>query len=395
MNKIKKHFKGFNIILLMLSVFVSVFCLTGCSDKNEIEDIGLVVALGVDLNENNEVVASVQILKSGKKSEGANETSKTEVYVGSGDTISDALYKLSKKASKLIKFSNEKCIIVGEKFAREGIEPVIDLSLRFADMRSTDPILVTKGEASDLIKFKSDEIPISAFEIDALIRRQENLCYTSKATNRDFINNMRGESGISTCGVIGIGKSEDDEKNTLILSGSAVFKKDKLIGYMDAKETRGMQWIKGKVKAGGIVARNANGSKIGFHILRSASKYTPSIIDKTAKIKVDIKNQTIIDEIYEATTENMDFNRDPRIITALSKNVNFAIEEEINSAIDVAQRVLHADIFDFGGILYREKPNEWKVIRDKWNEIFPKISIEVNVSSQIRQTGGMSKSINN
>ena len=394
MDTVKRQLKVFNKVFSLLLVIITSFALTGCLDKNEIEDMGLVVALGVDLNDKNEVVTSVEILKPAGKSDGTNQTSMTQVYIGTGDTISDAIYKLSKKVGKIIKFSNEKCIVIGEEFAKEGIEPIIDLSLRFADMRPTDPILITKGKAFDILKFKTDETSSSAFEIEELIKRQKSLGYTEISTNLDFVNNMRGENGISTCGVISIGKDENIDKNTFILSGSAVFKKDKLIGYLDAKATRGMHWIKGKVKAGGIVTKSDNGSKIGLHILKSTSRVKVSVIDKTLKIKVNIKNQTIIDEIDETSTENIDFNRDPRMIEMISKKADVAIREEIDSAINTAQRVLYVDIFDFAGVIYRGKPNEWKNISGDWSEVFPNISIETNISSRIRQTGGMSRSIN-
>lgn len=398
MNKFKNNFKRFNIILLVIMVFTSSFCLTGCLDKNEIETLGFAVALGIDLGNHNEVIVSVQILETGNKAKTENETgaNKAKVYISTGNTIYDALYNLSKKLSKPIKFSNEKCIIVGKKFAETGIGSIIDFSLRFNDMRPTTSVLVTQGEAVDILQMQAPENPISAFAIHDLIKRQKYLCIAPTTTNLDFASNIKSETGISTCGVINIDRNnEKNLNNSFILSGSAVFRKDKLIGYMNAEETRGMQWIRDKIKLGSIVIKTPDENKISLHIIKSSSSLKPSIIDKKVYIRVNIKTQSNIQEISEHISEDMNFNTNPNILDWLSKEQDKAIYNEVNLAIAAAQNRLSADIFDFGNLLYREYPHEWNNIKGDWNRLFPHINIEASVSSEIKQTGALSKPITN
>jgi|GEM_PF-1392717 germination protein, Ger(x)C family len=398
MNRLKNHFKRFNIILLVITIFTSSFCLTGCFDKNEIEKLGFVVALGIDLDNHNKIIVSLQILESSDKSQTEKDTKagKSKVYICTGNTIYDALYNLSKGLSIPIKFSNEKCIIIGKKFAEAGIKPIIDFSLRFNDMRPTTPVLVTNGDAVDILQMQAPENPISAFVIHDLIKRQKYLCLASTTTNLDFANNMKSESSISTCGIINIDKeNKKNLNNSLILSGSAVFRKDKLIGYMNAEETRGMQWIKGKVKLGSLVIKTRDENKISLHIIKSNSSLKPSIIDKKVDIRVNIKAQSNIQEISEHISEDMNFNTNPDIIDRLSKEQDKAIYNEANLAINAAQDRLSADIFDFGNLLYRECPHEWNSIKGDWNKLFPYVNIEIGVSSEIKQTGILSKPITN
>lgn len=383
-------------MFLIISVSALSFCLTGCMDKREIESLAFAVALGVDADSYNNVIASVQIIKAGskKKEEGTNEPSKAEVYVCSGNTIYDALNNLSQKLGMPIKFSNEKCLIIGEKFAELGVEPIIDLSLRFSDMRPITPILVTQGKASDILNLQTKENPISAFAIEALIKAQKRLGFAAVTTNLEFVNSIRSESGITTCGVINIDKKDKDvSDNSLILSGSAVFKKDKLIGFMNNRETRGMQWVKGKVRSGIIVIGTPKENKMSLNIIRSGSSIKPTIANKKIDIKVDIKEMSNIREIDQYKLENMDFNADPGIIDSLSRQQDEAIYKEVASAINAAQKRLNADIFDFGSSLYRDRPHEWNSLKNDWDEIFPYIDININISSEIKKTGAMSKSI--
>lgn len=398
MNKFKDYFKRFNLILLLITMFASTFYLSGCMDKNEIESLGFVVALGLDLGNNNEVIVSLQILKSGDKSQSEKDITvgRAKVYICTGNTIYDAIYNLSKQLSMPIKFSNEKCIIIGRKFAETGIQPIIDFTLRFNDTRPTTPILVTNGRAADILQMEPPENPISAFTINDLIKRQRYLALVPITTNLEFANNMKSESGISTCGVINIAKeNEQKPNNSFMLSGSAVFRKDKLIGYMNAEETRGMQWIKGKVKLGSIVIKAKDENKISLHIIKASSSIQPSIVDKQVYIRVNIKEQSNIHEILEHISENMSFNNNPNILDWLSKEQDKTIYDEVNLAINTAQNRLSADIFDFANVLYREYPHEWNNIKGDWNKLFSHLNIEIDVSSEIKQTGILSNPIAN
>lgn len=389
-----KNSKKYSIIFLAITILFSSSFLTGCLDKNEIDTLAFVVALGLDIGSDNEIIVSVQIVEpeSKTKSNGEKSQPKANVYVSTGGTIYDALFNLSKSLNKLIKFSNEKCIILGEKFAKAGIKPVLDFSLRYFDMRPTTPILITKGNASDILKTQISEDPVSAFVIHDIVKRQKDIGFTAATTNLDFVNSMSSESSITSCSIISLGKNDKNE-DCFIISGSAVFRKDKFIGYLDANETRGMQWVKGKVKLGTVVIQTSDKTKLSLHILKTSTHLSTSFNDTTVTVNISVKPYSNIRGIFENMPVEYNFNSKPNIIDKLSKDQDIAITREINMAINAAQNRLSADIFDFGNLLYREHPHEWESIKNEWKELFPGITITANVSSQIKQTGELSKTI--
>jgi spore germination protein KC len=59
----------------------------------------------------------------------------------------------------------------------------------------------------------------------------------------------------------------------------------------------------------------------------------------------------------------------------------------------MSKNTFSSDIFGFGDLLYKEHPKEWNKVKENWNENFKDAHINVNVSSQINQTGILSKSI--
>lgn len=393
----RNHLKKYTIYIMLVLMFVSNFCLTGCQDKNQIETLGFVVALGIDLGDNNEIIASIQMLKPNNdpKRETTGGTSEIAVYTSSGSSIYNALYSISNKLNMPLKFSSNKYILVGRKFAEAGIQPVVDLSLRFNDMRPTTPILVTRCRAEELLKIQETGDHVSPNIISSLIKRQKYLCEASITTNLEFQNNMKGETGVNTCGILSADKNQKKTHNNFVLSGSGVFKKDKLVGYMNDRETRGMYWIKGKVKLGDIITENKNRNKISLDIVKSSSNLKPTIKDRSVYITSNIKIDSYIREIYENKVEDMDFNDNPDIIDQLSKKQDDAVAAEVNLAVNAAQNRLAADIFGFGDLLYREFPHEWEDMKDDWNSSFPHINIRVCVSSHIKQTGDLSNAITN
>jgi spore germination protein KC len=282
---------------------------------------------------------------------------------------------------------------VGRKFAEAGIQPVIDFSLRFNDMRPTNPIFVTKNKACELLETQESGSYVSPSVISNLIERQKYLCKAPITTTMEFANNIKSESGISVCGILSMDRRMKKTHNNFVISGSAVFRRDRLIGYMDEEETCGMEWIRGKVKIGDILIQNKDKSKISLNIVKAKSRFNPIINGKFISFTVNITAQSNIREIYENKSQNMDFNADPNLIDELSKKQNEVIGERINLAINAAQNRLGADVFGFGETIYRDYPKDWSNIKKRWDNIFPHINIKVNVSSQIKQTGDLSNVI--
>ncbi|WP_438825873.1 Ger(x)C family spore germination C-terminal domain-containing protein [Neobacillus drentensis] len=59
------------------------------------------------------------------------------------------------------------------------------------------------------------------------------------------------------------------------MNGAAVFKKDKLIGWMDETETRGILWLRNEIEGGVIsikVPKEKGGGNTSFDIIKSKNR---------------------------------------------------------------------------------------------------------------------------
>lgn len=69
----------------------------------------------------------------------------------SGTTIREANNKLQTSLSRTINTSHRRTVIIGEDMARDGVAPVFDILTRNPQNRLTALILVSRGEARDIL----------------------------------------------------------------------------------------------------------------------------------------------------------------------------------------------------------------------------------------------------
>ncbi|MCJ7690131.1 MAG: Ger(x)C family spore germination C-terminal domain-containing protein [Clostridiaceae bacterium] len=153
------------------------------------------------------------------------------------------------------------------------------------------------------------------------------------------------------------------------------------------QETRGMQWIKGKVERGYITILSQGEGKITFEIVKSSSKIKPSIKTNSFTMLINVKEESNIREM----TGVLDPMATPKIMDRLKIIQDDVITKEIKLAINAAQKKFGADVFGFGDMIHRDDPKEWASIEGQWKDIFPYLNIDIRVISSLKRPGYISK----
>lgn len=380
-------------ILIMISIFT-----TSCKGtKEELDKLAVAVAIGYDITSEGKYMLTAQILNPQKDSSGGmmgkkagSQQKATDVVVFSaiGDSISDCKGQLTIKLGKELNYGHTEFVVVGRQLAESGIDVVVDAAFRGYKMRPDVQLLVTKGNAFDIIRATSVLEKIPASEVENILRLQSSFGFTNTVSILDFANSLSSKIKSPVTGVINLSENTDADE-TFQVVGTAVFKKDKLIGFMNMNETRGMQWINGKVQLGYITTLSLDEGKITFEIIRSSSKIKPSIKNDSYTMLINVKEESIIGEM----TGKLDPMKTPDIMNRLEIRQEDAITNEIKLAINAAQKKFDADIFGFGEMIHRDYPKEWTYIEGQWKDIFPNLIIEIKVISSLKRPGYISKPI--
>lgn len=383
-----------------LCIFVAIsfiFFSSGCNQKTEMVNLAKVMALGVDINPDGKYLVSIRILTESSSSKSAGIptqnagglSTESAVYSASGNSILDAMNKLNVQLGKEIRFSHSKVIIIGEETAKKSIYSTLDYSLRLYQMRPNIPILISKGTALEIMNIETVENPLPPAAIEDILMQQNKIGYAPYITNLDIANALLTESTAPIIPLIMKNTKETTNTNSFRIEGTAVLKKDKLVGYLNDKETRGLEWVIGNIRLGAIVLPGIKTGSLTTLVIDSYSKINPRLEGNDITIEIDVKNKANIREM----TDDLDMMKNPEIMDELNEVQNKIIKTEIEEAINSAQKNLKQDVFGFGQAIYRKYPKEWKKIKDKWSEEFPRCIVKVNVHSNIERPGSLNKPI--
>ncbi|MFP3122083.1 Ger(x)C family spore germination protein [Ectobacillus funiculus] len=383
------------LILLLILLYTGL--LAGCWNQRELSQLSMVTAIGIDqAAKDKEYRVSLQVINpsavaGGQGQGGGEQISPITVYTETGPTISTAIYKTSQKIPREPLFTHVQLIIIGESFAKRGIQDLFDLFERSPQARLTSSVLVTKGnDAKSIISTisPSEKIPANAIMGKVKVTEKlwsENIKITIDEVIKDLVSK---ENGLVISGITFIGNHKSKEGTSTKLSdilkiqGMALFKDGKLVRWLEGSDARGVMWIKNKMEST-IYDLDCKEKKYGISVKNSTSK---------TNVTVTIKNEKPIFSIHiftEGTINEVKCDidlSDPEEVKKLETQWGDQIKNEIIAAIDVAQRE-NSDIYGFGKIINRTEPKKWKKIKKRWSETFAESQINVKVDAFIRQTG--------
>lgn len=363
------------------------FLLGGCWDRTEVNDLAIITAASIDKEKNHEIRLSIQVFNPRELSSGQGGTSSgggelTAVYSGTGVNISDAMSKVQAKLPRKIFWGHCKVFIFGEAAAKEGMGEHIDFLIRHPGPRNRAYLYVSKGQAKEALALKA---VLERSSAEAL-REFASMHIGMAVTLVDYRNMLKSESETIAVPMVENGgklQSAVDIQTRPILVGTALFKKEKMIGHVSPKVTRGIMWLRNEVTQAAITIKppHVDGlvSVIPSH---SQSKLIPVI--KNGKWMMIVKIDTEGDIVENGTLLNLmnpDFNQ------IVQKAVRDDIEARIKYSLQTLQKEVKLDVANFAGAFHRKYPKEWEQAKDRWNEIFPTLEVKTQINVKIRRPG--------
>jgi spore germination protein KC len=215
--------KTFAIILILLFFLVT---LTGCYDASSIEDSYYIVALGIDLADDNLYDISIQIAKNENSSSESNssQSSSYSIYTVQAETIDSGISILNNYLNKKINLSHCSAIIFSEELAKKGIGNILNSLANNNEIRPNAYLLISEKKAINVLEnvANSGENFSSRF-YEYIINSANYTGYSAPTTFGEVfsdINNQYGDT-VAIYTVI-----QDD---TIQNNGLAIFKDDYMV----------------------------------------------------------------------------------------------------------------------------------------------------------------------
>jgi len=392
----------------MLYLFLVLsFFMTGCWDREELDDISVVTGIAVDTGEEKKYRMTVEAIVSsefGKQS--AQGNTPVVSYTLEGNSLSELSNKMNKGLTRKLVYSHTRVLYISEEVAREGLFGFLDFLDRSGQFRNDFNIMITKGNpASDFTKItyptqKSPSLKVNT-QAETFI---EEWGGDPRVRLYDFIGSIisKGKQPVAASIIIK-GNAEDgktvennkalEPEALVVMDGMVVFDNDKMIGELSLEETRNYLWTQDLIQTSLSIPcgepDQSNEHFLDARITMSKSNLETNYKNGTPQIKLSINGESRLQGIHC-----------PRDITKLDvftdyeEKIEEYIKKEMISLITKVQEEYEVDIFGFGDALNRQNHKKFLEVQDQWDDEFAKAELEVYVDMHLMRSGIKNKSFN-
>lgn len=388
----------FVIILILISIIF-----TSCASSRELNELGIVTATALDI-EDGKILLTNEVVIPSATEPGSPVEDKVTYVQSTGDTIFEAFRNALLEFDTKLYLSHNMVLIFGEEFARRGIGDYLDFYLTYAEPRETSYMTVAKGDKGyNQLGVNAGLHDTSGDYIKGLI---ENAEYTPKSRKLNLYEYFKYFYDFKTP-VLGVIKTvekteiskrkgkDTSKKTTLDVTGSAVFRGDKLIGYYSGDEMFGYSFVIDEIEGGLIVFHTpdefidykklvaTSGKFTSIRIVSSRTKKDIKIINDQLHLDINVRLKGVIgEELQGVNLTELDAK------DAIQEACSEKVKEYIRLVMDKAQKEFQIDNFAIRKLVYIKYPEMWKEVSDGWDEeVFPNISYSVKVDTNLIRTG--------
>lgn len=368
-------------IITVFLLTVSTIFITGCWNYREIESLSIVAGIGIDKSEKQKYHLTFDLVDmtgggTSSGSEGANPA--TTTIETDGRTLFEAIRNATKECGKRLFFSDCKIIVISSDLARDGIEPIVDFFSRDAEIQRNVMIFVSQEKtAEEIFKTKPVANTIVGYELEIMIDSDQKNLSKNMPRRLYEVNNIIKSEGISL--TIPVVKRSAANPETTQIGGTAIFKKDKLIGYIDNDDTQFIRIINNDAKDGPLVLdKKENGNGIALELYSIKTSVKPVISNGEIKMEINIAAKANLAE----NETNKDYCSEEGI-EKVQKMGEETIKNHCSRMIKTVQEQYDTDIFGFGQLIKNKNKDAWDELKADWDQKFKTVKYAINPKVEI------------
>ncbi|RKD22145.1 spore germination protein KC [Caminicella sporogenes DSM 14501] len=373
---------------LILLIIVNNLLLIGCWNYKDINKMRFVAGIAVDYDKSkDEYIITAEIASP----QGSSTQIKREIFQSRGETAFDGVRDLIFKNGRKLFWAHTKVIILGKSVVNKKLLSVLDYISRDAEFKDDIWLLVSKEESASKIyeiDYKKPQEIIS-FNLDNVFKNSNRICTYYAVPLWRFMEILQSEGASPT--LPGVKIVEKEGKVFTQVEEIAVFKKDRIVGWLNTIESRSFLFLIDEIK-GGVITVDCDTSrgivKVGLEVLDNNTKIKPVRSGNNLVVNIDIKLIVSIGEIGGDIDVISNKGREK-----LKEDTENLIKKQVEDLIKKVQNQYKSDIFEFSKVINKKMPSVWKDIKPNWEEIFSNIKTKVNVKVTIKSSALTSRPI--
>ena len=381
----------------MIFIIPIIFLLTGCYNYREINELAIVS--GVSIRKvDNEIELTTEVINP-KKEQDASSGEEPEfiIYTSRAKSVQEAIRKMMKESPRKMYGAHIEILVIDEGIAREYLMDILDSFARSPEIRSEFKVLV--GKSDDILKITTPLEKISSENIrNSLENNNKYLGFANVVTYHELISNVLNPNielvlpVLSMKGNVNLGEDKENISNTSvkatsIIDGMAIFRNNKLIGYLTEEESLTYNILRDSVKNFFIRTSGHDNEYIVHEIIRLSSKME---FDRNKnEMKITLTGKSAISEVNEKIDlENLEE------VSKLEKELNQELKKMVERSILSIQKKYNSDIFGFGDVIYKSYPKYFQKIKDEFKQDgFQNMKVNVSVKIKGQEKGNLNRGV--
>lgn len=366
-------------LMILLSIIPIIF--SGCWDQRIFEKTGFSLMIGIESSKKE----GEYMITATQPAIGAKEKYGVEIQTTVAGGLRESKENRNRMAARIPEPGKIQQVLFSEDAAKKGINELLDTLNRDPENPVLAWVIVTEGSPLEMINKSSKftDIPGPALYINQLIKNNIKDANTPETRVYNF------NIDYFAPGIDPVAPTIKLLEKDILVTGSAVFSGDKMVGKLDHRQTGlliGMM-DEGKDKEYSYIAPYPHGIEMpgrkNFAVTLIESKRSINVSMKDSRPSVDIYLK------YEGSLQEFGWDNLDKITVQkkIEDHLNSLLKKDCAEVIKYLQRV-GSDPIGIGEIVKAKYYGYWNTI--DWKSIYRDIPVNIYVSVKLKEAGAIS-----
>lgn len=391
-------------IVVMLILGMLSLVATGCWDMRSANEYVIVSSMSVSTGDGANYHVYLQMINALEfTSNRATGSTPTYSIDAEGNTMDEVFSRIEQKTARKLELSHMMLLILDAKLLEtdKGLL-FFEFLESMKDIRNDIQLIVShRVAASEFTKLYFPENRVSIVKIRMGLDSVEANWGGSPNTNlKQFIAAITSEGRQPVMSSVTMklpskqqqsvdaGKSTDSPTE-LVIDGTAVMRRAKLVGFLNTEETRDLLWIQNRIKNTSLTVQCEEGQYAQVRIGRSKTQLNVDYIDDRPKVRIRIN---VEGAVSENQCESIGLSKISGF-EQIRKLTEKAIQSHVEATVAKVQKKYGVDIFGFGEKLMGSHYQAFKKVKAHWDDEFVKAEVAVDVKAAIMRDGMISENL--
>ena len=371
----------------MLLTLLCLLHLTGCWNYRGLNEMTVVAGMAIDRDpKSGKYLLTFEFvdISTPVKEKGASG----ELIQSEGETLFEAVRDAKRRLSNKLYFGHNQIVILSKEIASsEDVVSLLDWLLRDGECRETLFVAISQGEtAREVFDVDGADQKLVSHKLQMVIREDKRVTGSTLPVELYELYEDSKSPGRELA-LPAVHRVENGEELVTEINGLAVFKKEKLVGFLSPEDAKYYLFAINRFENGVLPFHDPeSGEARGtLEVGKSKTQYDIEVEGGEVKLIVKPKLTVFMGELME-TDVKLDVAKLDEITRAAEKE----LEEKISGVIRKIQTEFQSDILNFGNLIYKRNYALWTELEDTWDEKFPTLKVEVRVDINVSNSALLS-----